>query len=85
MDYPKKDIIIIPEGIDEDTNEPTSWGIVVGKTHWIWIEKWDDKEYAVTNSDMDNISGKVYKTLWGAKREAERIAFEQEETGYFTD
>ena len=95
--YPERAIEVIPECNDENDN-PTSWAMISGrsyregdaignptKTHYIWIDKQDEQEYAVVNSDGNNLTGKVFKTLWGAKRSAEEIAYRQEDTGCYTD
>ena len=89
MIYPKRELEIIPE-CNDDNDNPCCWSMLVcdtgDKRHFIWITKYDDKEYVVENSDGYNlVDGKVYKTLAGAKKRAEGIAWRQEETGYFTD
>lgn len=91
MRYLERDLIIVPEGVDEETGQPTMWAIRSlfdsgnKRYHYIWIELVDDHEYAVVNSDGYNLAGKVYRTLGGAKRCAEGIMWRQEETGCFTN
>ena len=87
--YPERELIIVPECNDENDN-PTCWAMLVCDAadgmHYIWITKYDDKEYIVEDSNGHNLTcNKVYKTLQGAKREAEGIAWRQDESGFFTD
>lgn len=87
MAYPKRELQIVPECNDEN-NQPRCWAMAIpasDRTHYIWICQYDDKEYIVENSDGYNLAGKVYKTLRGAKKEAEGIAWRQDESGCFTD
>lgn len=92
MNYPKRDLVVVHECDDEQGN-PTCWSMFCGyswdcdhkRNHFIWICKYDEKEYVVENASGYNCSGKIFKTLWGAKREAEGIAWRQEESGCFTD
>ena len=85
MTYPKRQLKVVTECNDEN-NTPTCWAIEVNYSDevrgFIWITKYGEKEYKVENSDGYDISGKTYKTLAGAKREAEGIAWRREETGY---
>ena len=87
--YPKRELNIVSEANDENNN-PTCWSMAGGDPttcglHYIWIVKYDEKEYAVEDSLGHNLTGKVFKTLWGAKREAEGIIWRQDETGAYTD
>ena len=87
--YPIKELEIVPECNDENDN-PTCWGMLIcedgsGKRHYIWITKYDEKEYIVEDSHGFNRADKVYKTLKGAKKAAEAIAYRQNESGCFTD
>jgi len=89
MTYPKRELNIVPECNDEYDN-PTCWSMLVSETdskrHYIWITKYDENEYVVEDSNGYNrADGKVYKTLSGAKRKAEEIAWRQDETGFFSD
>lgn len=89
MGYPNRELIVVPEGIDENDN-PTTWAIEMQgsyRKHYIWIEKaYGAEEYEVIDSYGNNLTnGKIYKTLRGAKKAAEVIAWEQEKTGYFTN
>lgn len=89
MTYPKRELEVVPECNDENDN-PCCWGMLVcedgdGKRHYLWITKYDEG-YIVEDSNGNNrMDGKVYKTLWGAKKAAEGIAWRQEESGCFTD
>lgn len=85
MGYPKRELVVVPESIDDETGEETTWAIHICDNHFLWIEKQDENEYAVVDSDGNNRAGRVFKTLWGAKRCAEAIAWRQEETGFFSD
>jgi hypothetical protein len=90
--YPKREIEVVPEANDEQDN-PTLWSMFCGyswngngkRNHYIWIAKYDGKDFRVENSNGYNLADKVFKTLWGAKREAEGIAWRQNESGCFTD
>lgn len=87
--YPKRELNIVPE-CNDDNDNPACWSMAGGdeKTcgrHFIWICKYDDKEYIVEDSYGNNLAGKVFKTLWGAKREAEGIIWRQDESGAYTD
>ena len=89
MAYPKKELNIVHES-DDDNGNPTCWSIAGGDpntcgVHYIWISQYGDKEYVVEDSLGHNLAGKIYKTLWGAKREAEGIIWRQDETGAYTD
>lgn len=89
MTYPKRDLIVVPE-CNDDNDIPTCWAMLVAETdngnHFLWISKWSENEYVVEDSNGYNRAGdKVYKTLAGAKKKAEEIAWRQEETGFFTD
>lgn len=96
MTYPKRDLDIIAEC--NETGKPICWAMLCGrsyeegdeigspsKNHYLWISKYGKQEYIVEDSNGYNLAGKVYKTLQGARREAEGIAFRQEETGCFSD
>lgn len=84
--YPERKLYIVPEDNDENGN-PRCWYIASNdeKPHYIWIYKYDEKEYVVEDSYGNNRAGKVYKTLWGAKRSAEGIIWRQEESGAYSD
>lgn len=89
MNFPKRELIIVPECDDENGN-PACWAMLVGETekrkHYIWICKYDDTEYIVEDSRGYNLTdGKIYKTLAGAKKQAEGIAWRQDEYGTYTD
>lgn len=89
MAYPKRSLEIIPECNDEN-DEPRCWSMLVTECdngrHYIWIVKYDNQEYIVEDSIGNNLTGdKVYKTLTGAKKKAEEIAWRQDESGFFTD
>lgn len=95
MNFPKRDLEIVPEGNDEQ-DRPTCWAMLVcrtNKNHYIWISKYDADisecgytVYIVEDSIGNNLADKkVYKTLQGAKRKAEEIAYRQEDTGCFTN
>ena len=85
----KKDLIVVPECDNEETGEHSCWAIPIkgsDRNHYVWISKYDDKEYIVEDSHGNNLANnKVYKTLSGAKKKAEEIAFEQETERIFTD
>jgi len=97
-EYPKIELEVVPECNDDDDN-PCCWSMLAGQSyrledefgkpsvkHYIWIVKYDEKEYIVEDSNGHNLTrNKVFKTLWGAKREAEGIAWRQNESGFFTD
>lgn len=78
MEYTKREIEILHD-CDDDNGDPTVWSMKVCDGHWIFIEKYGEKEYAVTD-DFGYIlaDGKIYKTLAGAKRSAEGIAYRLE-------
>lgn len=85
--YPKRELMVVPECNDEN-DDPTCWAIEGGdkeKKHFVWVTKYDEKEYVVEDSEGHNLAEKTYKTLWGAKRAAEGIIWRQEETGYYTN
>lgn len=90
MTYPKRKIEVVPECNDENDN-PACWALTIctdpnGKTHFLWITKYDEKEYIVEDSNGYNRAhDKVYKTFRGALKMAEEIAYRQEDTGLFTD
>ena len=89
MAYPKRELVIVPECNDENDN-PCCWAMLVSECdngrHYLWICKYDEKEYVVENSAGYNLAdGKTYKTLSGAKKQAEAIAWRQDESGCFTD
>lgn len=90
MAYPKRELNIVHE-CDDDNENPRCWSMAseydrgAERYHYIWIIKYDDKEYVVEDSDGNNLAGKTYKTLWGAKREAEGIIWRQDESGFYTD
>ena len=89
MTYPKRELEVIPECNDEHDN-PRCWAMLVSeifdRRHYIWISQYSDDEFVIENSDGYNLCGKVtYKTLAGAKRKAEEIAYRQDDTGFFTD
>ena len=78
-------LIIVPECNDENDN-PCCWAMTVCDNHYIWVSKYGDKEYIIEDSNGNNLAGnKVYKTLSGARREAESIAWRQDENGLYTD
>ncbi len=85
----KRDLIVVPECDNEETGEHTCWAVEIkgnDKNHYIWISKYDDKEYIVEDSHGHNLAlNKVYKTLKGAKKKAEEIAQKQENEQFFTD
>jgi len=89
MSYPQRELRAIPECDNEETGENTCWSMEMdggGKKHYIWITKYDEKEYIIEDSEGNNLTGdKIYKTLQGAKKKAEEIAYRQEDTGYFTN
>ena len=91
LKYPERELEIVPECIDETTGEPTCWAMKSGfdaganRYHFIWITKYDEKEYVVEDSNGHNRAGKTFKTLWGAKRAAEGIIWRQDETGCYSD
>lgn len=88
--YPKRELNIVHESDDENGN-PTCWSIMGSydfgsqRNHYVWICKYGEKDYRVEDSNGHNLAGKVYKTLWGAKREAEGIIWRQDETGAYSD
>lgn len=89
MGYPKRELEVVPECNDENDN-PCCWAMFIcrddGGSHFLWITKYDEQKYIVEDSAGYNIAGgKVYKTLRGAKKAAEVIAWEQGKTGYFTN
>jgi len=89
MGYPKRELEIVPE-CNDDNDNPCCWAMFIcrydGKSHFLWICKYDEQEYVVEDSaGYNRAGGKVYKTLQGAKKAAEAIAWRQEETGFFTD
>ncbi len=90
MNYPEKELIVVPECNDENDN-PTCWAIASDydrtsdRVHYIWICKYADNEYVIENSDGRNLTEKIFKTLRGAKIRAEGIIYRQFSTGSFTD
>ncbi len=88
--YPKRELEVVPESNDDD-GRPTLWSVKgdydngAKRHHYVWISKYDEKLYVVEDSYGRNLSGKVFKTLWGAKREAEGIIWRQDESGAYTD
>ena len=87
--YPKRNLHIVPE-CNDDSDNPTCWSMAGGDPntcgcHYIWICKYGEKEYVIEDSCGNNLAGKTYKTLWGAKREAEGIIWRQDESGAYTD
>lgn len=90
MAYPKLKLEVIPECNDENDN-PTCWSMEAGESkgikQYVYISKYDDREFIVEDSNGYNLAdhGKVYKTLNGAKRKAEEICWRQNETGSFTN
>lgn len=87
--YPKRELTVISECNDEYDN-PTCWAMSCGKDgdgheHFVWICKYADDEYIVENSNGFNLANEKYKTLWGAKRNAEKIAWIEENNGVYTD
>ena len=66
---------VIPESIDEDTDEPTGWAAEVNSDYYgkyIWISKMDDDEFDVEtnfgNPKADFKTLVTCKTLTSAKR-----------------
>ena len=89
MAYPKRELNIVHESDDENGN-PTCWSMAGGDSntcglHYIWICKYGEKDYRVEDSLGYNRAGKIYKTLWGAKKAAEGIIWRQDESGFYTD
>lgn len=90
MAYPKRELNIVHE-CDDDNGNPRCWSMASEydrgseRYHYIWICKYDDKDYRVEDSDGHNRAGKIFKTLWGAKRAAEEIIWRQDESGFYTD
>lgn len=90
MAYPKRELNIVHE-CDDDNGSPRCWSMASEydreseRYHYIWICKYDDKEYVVEDSYGNNLARKTYKTLCGAKREAEGIIWRQDESGFYTD
>ena len=89
MAYPKRELNIVHE-CDDDNGNPTCWSMAGGdpntcEVHYIWICKYDDHDFRVEDSYGNNQAGKIYKTLWGAKRAAEEIIWRQDETGAYSD
>ncbi len=94
--YPEKELMVIPEGNDEN-DMPSSWSMLVadythlgGKKHYIFVEKNEDEHgkniYTIENSWGENLChGTTFRTLAGAKKRAEQIAYTQETQGVFTD
>lgn len=89
--YPTRNLDIVHE-CDDDNGNPCCWSMAgeydpnAKRSHFIWICKYGEKEYIVENSEGHNLAGgKVFKTLWGAKREAEGIIWRQDETGCYSD
>lgn len=90
--YPKRELIVVPECNDE-YDIPACWAMSCGKDsdgheHFIWICKYTDfpfDEYRVEDSYGFDLAYETFKTLRGAKRRAEGIAWRQEETGFYTD
>lgn len=80
---------VVPEAND-DYDLPTTWSIEMtdskGNKHYIWIVKYDEKEYVVEDSNGNNLAkGLTYTTFSGAKTKAFRIAARQEDRDFFTD
>ena len=93
--YPERELMVVPECNDENDN-PTCWAMSCGYSwnrdgskheHFIWICKYADNEYIVENADGANLADndKIYKTLWGAKRCADGIAWRRDESGSWDD
>lgn len=90
--YPERELIVVPECNDENDN-PACWAMSCGKDdngreHFIWICKYEEfplNEFVVEDSEGFNLAHERFKTLWGAKRRAEGIAWKQEETGFYSD
>lgn len=86
----KRDLVAVPECDNEETGEHTCWSMKMqcnNINHYIWITKYDEKEYIVEDSHGHNLvhPNKVYKTLSGAKRAAEATCDRQERLEFFTD
>lgn len=81
---------VVPECNDEDDN-PACWGLKFfddnGKHHFIWITKYDDKEYIVEDSNGRNLADDdmVFKTFTGAKKRAEDVMRRQVIKDIFSD
>lgn len=88
--YPERELTVVPECNDENDN-PTCWAMSCGKDgdgreHFIWICKYDDHEYIIENENGYNLADKtVFKTLNGAKRRAEGIAWRRDESASWDD
>lgn len=86
-----RDLEIVPECNDEDTDEPRCWAIrsifdiKACRYHYVWICRYDDKEYVIENSDGVRLVKKAYRTLQGAREKAESVLVRQEQTGLYTD
>ena len=80
---------VVPEA-DDDYDQPTTWSIEMtdseGTKHYIWIVKYDEKEYVVEDSNGNNLAkGLKYTTFAGAKKKAFEIARRQEDRDFFTN
>ena len=80
---------VVPECNDEDDN-PACWGLKFyddnGNRHFVWITKYDDKEYIVEDSNGNNLAKDlVYRTFSGAKKKAEEVMRIQVMKDRFTD
>ena len=82
---------VVPECNDEN-DEPTCWAMRSqysddrGRYDFVWITKYDDKEYIIEDSNGNNrTDGKTYKTLRGAWKEAARIMQRRDEAGSYVE
>lgn len=82
---------VVPECNDED-DQPTCWALASqfederGRHDFIWITKYDDKEYIIEDSNGHSYAhGRTYKTLKGAWKEAARIMERRDESGTFAE
>ena len=84
------DVEVVPECNDEFDN-PCCWGLKFyddsDNKHFVWITKYDDKEYIVEDSNGSNLAkdDMVFKTFTGAKKRAEEIMRNQVMRDIFSD
>ena len=74
---------------DDEMGNPTCWGLTFyaddGSKHFIWVSKYNEKDYRVETEHGLNLGmRRSYKTLGYAKKEAERQAHRQQSLDMFT-
>lgn len=81
-------IEVVPEANDEDDN-PCCWALKFfdesGNRHYVWISKYDEKEYVVEDSNGNDLGNGPLKTLTGAKNRANEVIRKQIVREIFTN